>query len=179
MFSPLLPLFLLVPSVLSGGDLCSNTIDREVEVEKCLIMIKPDAVARGLAGEIILRLETKGFKMVAMKLVKAEKKVLEEHYQEHAERPFFPTLVDFMQSGPVLPMVWEGNNIVKIARGMLGATDPLDSLPGTIRGDMGLSKQMNLCHVSDSTEAAKREITLWFDESELISWKDDLSHWKQ
>jgi len=168
---------LLVYVYIVTGDTCGPKV-AQVKLEQCLIMLKPDAVQRGLVGDIIQRLERKGFNLVAMKFVRAERELLEQHYQEHAERPFFRSLVQFMQSGPVVPMVWEGENIVQIARMMLGATDPAASLPGTIRGDFGVSKQMNLCHVSDSVASANAEIDLWFASSEIMQSGNALDSWK-
>ncbi|XP_023345504.1 nucleoside diphosphate kinase 1-like isoform X2 [Eurytemora carolleeae] len=161
-------LALITISSYAADESCSvNTADREKEdAEKCLIMLKPDTVNRGLVGELIQRFEKKGFTLLEMKMVQAERSVLEEHYQ------------DYMVSGPVVPMVWRGKNIITISRRMLGATDPLESLPGTIRGDLGVSKQMNLCHVSDSLDSAEREIKLWFPESNSSKRIDPLSAWK-
>jgi len=169
-------IFVLLPLFSSCADVCTRD-ERVEEMDRCFIMIKPDGVQRGLVGQIISRFESKGFKMVAMKMIKAEENIIQDHYAEHAGKKFFADLVDYMKSGPVVPMVWEGNNIVQIARTMLGATDPINSLPGTIRGDLAVSKQMNLCHVSDSNDSASREISLWFDKGELISWKQTTSLW--
>ncbi|XP_023345497.1 nucleoside diphosphate kinase 1-like isoform X1 [Eurytemora carolleeae] len=173
-------LALITISSYAADESCSvNTADREKEdAEKCLIMLKPDTVNRGLVGELIQRFEKKGFTLLEMKMVQAERSVLEEHYQEHTGKSFFPGLLDYMVSGPVVPMVWRGKNIITISRRMLGATDPLESLPGTIRGDLGVSKQMNLCHVSDSLDSAEREIKLWFPESNSSKRIDPLSAWK-
>jgi len=147
-----------------AGDSCARPQD---EIERCLIMLKPDAVERGLVGELVARFERKGFKLAALKFILADSAILEKHYEEHAGKSFFAGLVEFMKRGPVVPMVWQGPNIVQISRMMLGATDPVNSLPGTIRGDFGQSKQENLVHVSDSVESAKREIDLWFSQDEL------------
>eukprot|EP00088_Acartia_fossae_P048772 TRINITY_DN5328_c0_g1_i2.p1 TRINITY_DN5328_c0_g1~~TRINITY_DN5328_c0_g1_i2.p1 ORF type:complete len:184 (+),score=22.44 TRINITY_DN5328_c0_g1_i2:790-1341(+) len=152
--------------------------DNDLVQERALIMLKPDGVQRNLVGRVISRFEEKGFKLVALKMGMAEREVLEKHYEEHAGKKFFESLMDYMLSGPVVPMVWEGNNVVKIARTMLGATDPLESAPGTIRGDFGLSKQKNILHVSDSVESANREIELWFKPSELVQWREAMQHWK-
>lgn len=138
--------------------------------ERTFIMIKPDGVARGLIAEIIRRFEQRGFKLVAMKLMRAGEDLLQSHYGELAGKPFFPKLVKFIGSGPVVPMVWEGKDVVKQGRAMLGQTNPLQSAPGTIRGDFGVDIGRNVVHGSDSLETAEREIALWFDKSELNDW---------
>ncbi|CAL8143215.1 unnamed protein product [Orchesella dallaii] len=145
--------------------------------ERSFIMIKPDGVQRGLVGEVVKRFEQKGFHLVGMKFAEARKDLLEEHYKDLAEKPFFSGLVEYMGSGPVLAMVWEGLNVVKTGRQMLGATNPADSLPGTIRGDFSIQVGRNIIHGSDSVESAEREINLWFKESELISWKSSGREW--
>ena len=132
-------------------------------------MVKPDAVQRGLVGKIIERFEQKGFKLVAMKFMWASKELLEKHYADLSGRPFFPGLVNYMSSGPVVPMVWEGLNVVKTGRQMLGATNPDDSLLGTIRGDFCIQVGRNILHGSDAVESAEKEIALWFGEKELVS----------
>jgi len=157
---------------------CEASIVSSPPPERCVIMVKPDGVQRGLVGEIVRRFERKGFQMIGMKMMRAERETLESHYAEHAGKSFFPGLIDYMLKGPVVPMVWQGKNIVPISRSMLGATDPVNSLPGTIRGDFGLSKQMNLCHVSDSQEAAEREIALWFQDGDIQNWTDEGRVWK-
>lgn len=132
-------------------------------------MVKPDGVDRGLVGEIIKRFEQKGFKLAALKLVKPEQKLLEEHYADLAKKSFFPGLIKYMTSGPVVGMVWEGKGVVKTGRVLLGQTNPLDSAPGTIRGDFCIDVGRNLCHGSDAVETAEREIKLWFPEG-VISY---------
>uniref|UniRef100_A0A336LTH1 Nucleoside diphosphate kinase n=1 Tax=Culicoides sonorensis TaxID=179676 RepID=A0A336LTH1_CULSO len=139
--------------------------------ERTFIMIKPDGVHRGLVGKIIKRFEAKGFKLVAMKFMWADKALLEKHYADLAGRPFFPGLVEYMSSGPVVPMVWEGLNVVKTGRVMLGATNPADSVPGSIRGDLCIQVGRNICHGSDAVESANKEIALWFGEKELVNWQ--------
>ncbi|ORZ36673.1 nucleoside diphosphate kinase [Catenaria anguillulae PL171] len=133
-------------------------------MERTYIMAKPDAVARGLVGEIIKRFETRGFKLVALKLAHPTKEHLEQHYADLKGKGFFPSLISYMLSGPVVAMVWEGKNVVKTGRVMLGATNPFDSLPGTIRGDYAIDVGRNICHGSDSVESANKEIALWFPE---------------
>merc|ERR1711948_9280 len=138
--------------------------------ERTFIMLKPDAVQRGLVGEIIKRFEQKGFKLVAMKMMHASEELLKEHYADLSSKAFFPGLVKYMNSGPVVPMVWEGLNVVKTGRVMLGETNPAASAPRTIRGDFCIQVGRNICHGSDAVESAKKEIALWFKEEELVKW---------
>ncbi|XP_063228700.1 nucleoside diphosphate kinase [Bacillus rossius redtenbacheri] len=145
--------------------------------ERTFIMVKPDGVQRGLVGKIIKKFESKGFKLVAMKFTWATEEHLKKHYADLAARPFFPGLVKYMSSGPVVPMVWEGLNVVKTGRVMLGATDPKDSAPGTIRGDLCIQVGRNIIHGSDSVEAAQKEINLWFDTKEVIAWQPAVEAW--
>lgn len=134
--------------------------------QRTLVLVKPDGVARGLTGEILRRIEAKGYTLVAMELRTASTQLLEEHYAEHAGRPFFAPLVEFMSSGPVVAIVAEGHQVIPGFRSLAGATDPTAALPGTIRGDLGrdwgLPVAQNLVHGSDSPESAAREIGLWF-----------------
>ncbi|RIB28205.1 nucleoside diphosphate kinase [Gigaspora rosea] len=134
------------------------------------IMVKPDGVERGLVGEIIKRFENKGYKLVALQLLPTSRAILNEHYCDLKDKPFFPKLINYMLSGPVVGMVWEGKDVVKTGRRLLGETDPLKSAPGTIRGDYCIDVGKNLCHGSDSVESAQREINLWFP-SGVISWE--------
>merc|ERR1712165_609976 len=145
--------------------------------ERTFIMLKPDAVHRGLVGDIIKRFEQKGFKLVAMKFMQASEELLKEHYADLSSKGFFPGLVKYMASGPVVPMVWEGLNVVKTGRVMLGATNPADSAPGTIRGNYCIQVGRNTCHGSDAVESAKKEIKLWFSDEELTSWKPAAIDW--
>jgi len=138
--------------------------------ERTFIAIKPDGVQRGLIGEVISRFEKKGFQIVAMKLLVPSKSLAESHYEEHKARPFFGGLVNFITSGPVCAMVWQGKGVIAAGRALIGATDPLKSLPGTIRGDFGIDVGRNLIHGSDSADSSKREIELWFKSEELTSW---------
>merc|ERR1712121_157931 len=138
--------------------------------ERTFIMIKPDGVARGLVAKIIKRFEQRGYKLVAMKMMKADKDLLTQHYYDLREKKFFPSLVEFIGSGPVVPMVWEGKDVVKQGRYMLGETNPLASLPGSIRGDYSVDLGRNIIHASDSVESANKEIALWLKEEELVSW---------
>ncbi|CAG8529001.1 18488_t:CDS:2 [Acaulospora morrowiae] len=138
--------------------------------ERTYIMVKPDGVERGLVGEIIKRFENKGYQLVAIELFKAEKTILEEHYKDLSGRSFFPRLIAYMQSGPVVGMVWQGKEVVKTGRLLLGATNPLESAPGTIRGDFCVDVGQNLCHGSDSVQNAESEIKLWFPRG-VTQWK--------
>eukprot|EP01094_Clydonella_sp_ATCC50884_P022578 TRINITY_DN522_c0_g1_i1.p2 TRINITY_DN522_c0_g1~~TRINITY_DN522_c0_g1_i1.p2 ORF type:complete len:159 (+),score=62.21 TRINITY_DN522_c0_g1_i1:46-477(+) len=140
-------------------------------------MAKPDAVQRGLVGDIITRFEKRGYKLVALKLVTPTKELAQAHYDEHKERPFFGGLVDFLSSGPVAAMVWEGKEVVATGRRMIGVTNPRESAPGTIRGDWGVDVGRNLVHGSDAVESAQREIALWFTEAEQQQWeRSDAKH---
>merc|ERR1712060_948132 len=154
----------------SNDSLTENPTKMAGNRERTFIMLKPDAVQRGLVGEIIKRFEAKGFKLVAMKMMHASQELLKEHYADMGSKAFFPGLVKYMGSGPVVPMVWEGLNVVKTGRVMLGETNPAASAPGTIRGDFCIQVGRNICHGSDAVESAKKEIALWFKEEELIKW---------
>ena len=145
--------------------------------ERTFIMIKPDGVQRGLIGQIIARFETKGFKLVAMKLCAPGRAHFEQHYADLSAKPFFGGLVDYASSGPVCAMVWEGDQAVATGRKMLGATKPFDSEPGTIRGDFCIHVGRNIIHGSDAVEAANAEIALWFTEQELVSWAHHSNDW--
>ena len=131
-------------------------------VEKTLVLIKPDAMQRGLAGEILARLERRGLTLREAKLVHVDRELADEHYAEHAEKPFYGELVLFITSGPTLALVMEGEGAIALVRTTIGATDPADAAPGSIRGDLALSMPDNLVHGSDSPESAEREIGLWF-----------------
>ncbi|KAM3917808.1 nucleoside diphosphate kinase A 2 [Leptodactylus fuscus] len=145
--------------------------------EQTFIAVKPDGVQRGLVGDIIKRFEQKGFRLVAMKMQQASKEHLEKHYEDLKGRPFFNGLVEYMHSGPVVAMVWEGLNVVKTGRVMLGETNPADSKPGTIRGDFCIQVGRNIIHGSDSVESAKKEIALWFKPEELTNYKSCARAW--
>ncbi|WP_448379839.1 nucleoside-diphosphate kinase [Gloeomargarita sp.] len=146
-------------------------------MERTFVAIKPDGVQRGLVGEIIRRFEAKGFTLVGLKLLRVSRELAEKHYDVHRERPFFPGLVAFITSGPLVAMVWEGDGVVAAARKMIGATNPLSAEPGTIRGDFGISIGRNLIHASDAIETAQREISLWFSNDELVSWQPATLPW--
>jgi len=141
--------------------------------ERTFVMIKPDGVQRGLISEIIHRFERKGYKLVALRFCKPALSVFEEHYKEHLGKPFYKPLLDFITSGPVVPMVWEGKDVVAQSRKLIGETDPLKASVGTIRGDLAINKSKNVIHGSDSLESAKREISIWFKKEEVIDWKKD------
>jgi nucleoside-diphosphate kinase len=136
--------------------------------ERTLVLIKPDALERGLAGEILARLEQRGFELKGAKLVQVDAALAERHYEEHREKPFFGELVEFITSAPTLALVVEGESAISVVRTTIGATDPADAAPGTIRGDLALAMPDNLVHGSDSAESAAREIGLWFSDSELV-----------
>lgn len=140
-------------------------------------MVKPDGVQRGLVGTIISRFEQKGFKLVAMKMDQPGKEHFEKHYGDLSSKPFFPGLVSYASSGPVVAMVWEGNNVVATGRKMLGATRPDDSAPGTIRGDFCIDVGRNIIHGSDSVDSANKEIDLWFGKQNVLSWKHHSESW--
>ena len=146
-------------------------------MERTFVMVKPDGVQRNLVGEVIRRLETKGFTLVGLKMMQVSRELAEKHYDVHKEKPFFNSLVEFIISAPVVATVWEGEGVIAAARKIIGATNPLSAEPGTIRGDYGVSIGRNLIHGSDAAETAKQEIGLWFGEDELISWEPSLKTW--
>jgi nucleoside-diphosphate kinase len=146
-------------------------------IERTFVMLKPDAIQRGLMGEIVERLEARGFKPVAMKLMHIPKELAERHYAEHKGKSFFPTLVEYITSGPVLCMVWDGENIIMALRSMMGKTNPQDAAPGTIRGDLAQHTGRNIIHGSDSPESARREIGLFFNDYELQEHKRSIDPW--
>ncbi|KAM6500744.1 Nucleoside diphosphate kinase [Amanita muscaria] len=144
--------------------------------ERTYIMIKPDGVQRGLIGKIIARFEERGYKLIALKLVHATPSHLEQHYADLKGKPFFPGLIKYMAAGPVVAMVWQGIDAVKTGRVMLGATNPLASPIGSIRGDFALAVGRNICHGSDSVENAEKEIQLWFPEG-VVQYSSALESW--
>lgn len=146
-------------------------------MEKTFLMVKPDGVQRGLIGEIVSRFERKGFQLVGAKLMQIPTSVAEQHYGEHKGKPFYDELVSFITSGPVFAMVWQGENVIATARQMMGATNPKDALPGTIRGDYGVTVGKNIIHGSDSLESAKREISLFFKGEELVEYTRTVDGW--
>jgi len=138
-----------------------------VSTEKTLVLVKPDGVARGLVGEVIARIEAKGYKIVALRMLQADRALLEKHYAEHQGKPFFEPLVEFMMSGPIVALVAEGNRVIEGFRSLAGVTDPTVAAPGTIRGDLardqGTKVVQNIVHGSDSPESAAREIAIFFE----------------
>jgi len=146
-------------------------------MERTLILFKPDAVQRRLCGTLLARLETKGLKIVGLKMLRVTKELSAKHYAEHVSKPFYPLLEAFITSGPVVALVAEGPNAVAVVRTMMGPTNGQTAAPGTIRGDFGVSRQMNLMHGSDSVEAAQREIAVYFSPNELVSYESTLKEW--
>ncbi len=146
-------------------------------MERTLILIKPDALQRGLAGEIISRMEQRGLKIVGMKLMKLDDAFARRHYAEHEGKPFLESLIGFITSGPLIAVALEGPNAIELVRKQMGATDPQKADSGTIRGDLALYVQYNLIHGSDSPESAERELGLFFGDGELVSWERNLDSW--
>lgn len=145
--------------------------------ERTFVMIKPDGVGRRLCGEIVRRYESKGLKLVGLKMQVLSRELAEQHYAEHVGKPFFPSLLAFITSGPTVQMVWEGAHAVEVVRKINGATSCQKAEIGTIRGDLGLNTQKNLVHASDSVETAAREIALYFDAAELWDYPMPDEHW--
>ena len=146
-------------------------------MERTLVLIKPDAVQRGLIGEITSRLENKGLKISGMKLMKVSEELAGRHYGEHVGKPFFDALVNFITCSPIVALAIDGDNAVAGVRNVMGATNPQDAANGSIRGDLGLSIGMNLIHGSDSPTSSERELALFFDESELLDYDRDVDNW--
>ena len=148
-----------------------------VEQERTLVLIKPDGVQRGLIGAILARLEARGLKLVALKLIRIDGELAARHYAEHRGKPFYEGLVKFITSAPTVAAVFEGPRAVEAVRSAMGKTNPVEAAPGTIRGDLGLEMTHNLIHGSDSPQSAHREVALFFKESELVSWRRDTDAW--
>ncbi|HHV76106.1 MAG TPA: nucleoside-diphosphate kinase [Syntrophothermus lipocalidus] len=146
-------------------------------MERTFVMVKPDGVERGLVGEIIGRIEAKGFKLVGLKMLKLSQTMAERHYAEHRGKPFFQELVDFITASPVVAMVWEGNGVIESVRKLMGKTNPLEAEPGTIRGDFGVYISKNIIHGSDSPGSAAREIEIFFRPDELVEYQRSLDKW--
>ncbi|HWJ80435.1 MAG TPA: nucleoside-diphosphate kinase [Niallia sp.] len=146
-------------------------------MERTFLMVKPDGVQRNLVGAIVERFERKGFQLVGAKLMLVSQTLAEKHYAEHKDKPFFLELVDFITSGPVFAMVWEGEGVIAKSRLMMGKTDPLEAPPGTIRGDFGVVKHKNIIHGSDSLESAQREISLFFKDEEILEYSKSIQGW--
>lgn len=146
-------------------------------MERTLIIIKPDAVQRGLAGEITSRFERRGLRIAAMKMIWIDKPLAQKHYAVHQGKPFYEGLISYITSSPVVVMVLEGNGAIEIARRTMGTTAPADAAPGTIRADFGLEIGRNLVHGSDGPETAEHEVALFFSEEEILSWQRDVDRW--
>jgi len=145
--------------------------------ERSLILFKPDAVERRVCGRLLSRIEDKGLNIVGLKMLKVTPELSKQHYAEHVEKPFYPDLESFITAGPVIALVVEGPEAIKVMRTLLGSTNGREAAPGTIRGDFGQSRQMNLVHGSDSPESAAREIAIYFGDDELISHTPTLNSW--
>jgi len=148
-----------------------------VTMERTLVLVKPDGMQRGLAGEIIGRLERRGLKIAAMKLIHIDRPMANRHYAEHEGKPFFAGLVDYITSCPVVAAVFEGPNAVQVVRNTIGVTNPLEATPGSIRADFGIERGRNLVHASDSPASGEREVALFFQPSEVLSWTRDTDRW--
>ncbi len=146
-------------------------------MERTLILVKPDGVQRGLIGPILARFEQRGLKIVGMKLMRVSRTLAEQHYAEHAEKPFYPSLIAFITSGPVVAAVLEGPSAIATVRAMLGKTNPLEAAPGTIRGDFGVETERNLVHASDGPASAAREVALFFTADELLEYQRTMEPW--
>ena len=155
----------------------TTTTERLKSQERTYVMVKPDGVVRSLVGEVIRRFENRGLRLAALKMVKPTKEMIEKHYADLSTKKFFPGLVEYMQWGPVVCMVWVGTNAVKVGRMMVGETDPLESTPGSIRGDFCLEKGRNMIHASDAVDSAEKEIALWFNESEVVTFERSDDKW--
>ena len=147
------------------------------EVQRTFVMVKPDAVQRGLVGRVIARLESKGLKLVGARFLLMTRELAERLYEVHRGKPFYDGLVEFITSGPVLVSVWEGLNAIEVVRTLMGATDPQKALPGTIRGDFGLTIGKNVIHGSDSPESARRETAIFFAPGDLVDYGREVDRW--
>ena len=145
--------------------------------ERTLVIVKPDGVQRGLIGPILTRLESRGLKIVGMKLVSVSQTLAARHYAEHEGKPFYPGLLSYITSGPVVVLAVEGTSAVQMVRNSVGATNPLNAAPGTIRADYALDIGRNLIHASDAVETAERELALWFNEGEIAEWSRETDRW--
>lgn len=169
--------YLILRAQLEIGDLNFDEEWGQIIMERTFLMIKPDGVQRNLIGDIIKRFEERGFTLVGAKLMTVTETLAKEHYKEHKGKPFFSDLIQFITSGPIFAMVWEGENIIKLTRQMIGSTNPQEAAPGTIRGDYALVVNKNIIHGSDSFESANREINLFFKDNELISYDKETGKW--
>ncbi len=145
--------------------------------ERSLLLFKPDTIQRRLAGRILTRIEEKGYKIIGLKMLRVTPELARQHYAEHVEKPFYPNLESFITAAPVIALIVEGPEAISVMRGMMGSTNGRESAPGTIRGDFGSSRQMNLIHGSDSPEAAAREIDIYFRPEEICEYSLDLAPW--
>jgi nucleoside-diphosphate kinase len=146
-------------------------------VERTLVLVKPDGVQRGIIGEVIGRLEKRGLRLIGGKFLQVSQELAENHYGIHKGKPFYDYLLEYITASPVMAMAWEGKNAVAAVRQTMGATNPLEATPGTIRHDFGLEIGRNLTHASDSPENGTKEVDLWFSKDELFDWKRDLDKW--
>jgi len=146
-------------------------------VEKTLVLVKPDGVQRGLIGEIILRLERRGLRLIGAKFMNVSQELAETHYGIHKGKPFYDGLIKYITSAPVMAMVWEGHNAVAAVRQTMGSTKPVEAAPGSIRHDFGLDVGRNITHASDTVENGIKEVELWFKPEEIISWQRDTDRW--
>jgi nucleoside-diphosphate kinase len=158
------------------GDFPEFLLVEEI-LERTLIIVKPDGVQRGLIGEVIKRLESRGLRMVAAKFVQIEPSFAQQHYAVHEGKPFYKSLIEYITSAPVMAMVWEGSHAIRAARQTMGATNPVEAAPGSIRHDFGQDIGRNITHASDAVDTAQTEIALWFTEPELVDWKRDIDPW--
>lgn len=146
-------------------------------MDRTLVLVKPDGVQRGLIGEVVSRLERRGLRLVAARFLQISKNMAERHYAVHKGKPFYDDLIDYITSGPIMAMVWEGPNAIVAVRQTMGSTQPIEATPGSLRHDFGLEVGRNLTHASDSIETAEEEIKLWFNADDLIEWSRDLDRW--
>ncbi len=146
-------------------------------MERSLVLVKPDGVERGLIGEVIVRLERRGLRMVAAKFMQVSRELAETHYAVHKGKPFYNGLIDYITSAPVMAMVWEGPNAIAAIRQTMGATRPTEAAPGSVRHDFALDVGRNLTHASDSVENGLMEVALWFTPAEMVDWRRDLDRW--
>jgi len=146
-------------------------------MERTFVMVKPDGVQRGLVGEVISRIERKGLKIVALKMIQITQEKAQEHYAEHKEKPFFTSLIDYITSGPVVAMVVEGKEAVSVVRKLVGKTNPIEAEPGTIRGDLAMDIGRNVVHASDSLNSAEREISIFFSKDEILDYRKFDEDW--
>ena len=157
--------------------MCAYFLKEKTLAERTLVLLKPDAVQRGLVGEIVGRLENRGWKIVGLKFMRMTDEVARKHYAEHVEKPFFPGLAAFMMSRPIIAIALEGENVVDAVRKSMGSTNPQDANPGTIRGDLAVNIGRNLIHGSDSVESAIRELAIFFNGEELYEYEREADNW--